>query len=148
MGQLDGKVALVTGANSGIGRATAVLFAEEGAKVFCVSRRVDANQEVVDQIVEEGGIAASVSADLSVQEECRKAVDACIAEYGRVDVLVNSAGIADKHKPINKCEEDWYDMSSRSTSTAPTGCASTCSKTWKSAARARSSTSRPSAAAA
>lgn len=80
MGQLDGKVALVTGANSGIGRATAVLFAKEGAKVFCVSRRVDANQEVVDQIVEEGGIAASVSADLSVQEECRKAVDACIAE--------------------------------------------------------------------
>lgn len=109
MGQLDGKVALVTGANSGIGRATAVLFAKEGAKVFCVSRRVDANQEVVDQIVEEGGIAASVSADLSVQEECRKAVDACIAEYGRFDVLVNSAGIADKHKPINKCEEDWYD---------------------------------------
>lgn len=109
MGQLDGKIALVTGANSGIGRATALLFAKEGAKVFVVARRAEENQKVVDQIKEDGGVAACFSADLSKQEECRAAVDACLAEYGQIDVLVNSAGIADKHKPINHCEEDWFD---------------------------------------
>ena len=109
MGQLDGKIALVTGANSGIGKATALLFAKEGASVFCVARREDKNQEVVDQIVAEGGTAACFSADVSKMEDCRAAVDACLAEYGRIDVLVNSAGIADKHKPICRCEEDWYD---------------------------------------
>lgn len=109
MGQLDGKIALVTGANSGIGRATALLFAKEGAKVFAVARRAEENQKVVDQIEADGGTAAACSADLSKMEDCRKAVDACLAEYGRIDVLVNSAGIADKHKPINRCEEDWFD---------------------------------------
>lgn len=109
MGQLDGKIALVTGANSGIGRATAKLFASEGAKVFCVARRADKNQEVIDAIEADGGTAAGFSADLSKMEDCRAAVDACLKEYGQIDVLVNSAGIADKHKPINRCEEDWYD---------------------------------------
>lgn len=109
MGQLDGKIALVTGANSGIGRATALLFAKEGAKVFVVARRAEENQKVVDQIKGDGGVAASFSADLSKQEDCRAAVDACLAEYGQIDVLVNSAGIADKHKPINHCEEEWFD---------------------------------------
>lgn len=109
MGQLDGKIALVTGGNSGIGRGCAKLFAQEGAKVFIVARREKENQETVDEIVAAGGTAACFSADLSVMENCRAAVDACIAEYGRIDVLVNSAGIADKHKPVNRCEEDWYD---------------------------------------
>lgn len=109
MGRLDNKVALITGGNSGIGRATARLFAKEGASVFITSRRTESNQEVVDEIKAAGGVAASGAFDLSKMDQCRAAVDACLAEYGRIDVLVNSAGIADKHKPINRCEEDWYD---------------------------------------
>ena len=109
MGRLDNKVALITGGNSGIGRATCRLFAKEGAKVFTCARRADKNQEIVDEITAAGGTIAAISADLSKQEECQKVVDACIAEYGRIDVLVNVAGIADKHKPICRCEEEWFD---------------------------------------
>ena len=109
MGRLDNKVALITGGNSGIGRATVRLFAEEGASVFVVSRREDRNAEIEEEIREAGGTVASAALDLSTAENCRAAVDACLAAFGRIDVLVNSAGIADKHKPINRCEEDWYD---------------------------------------
>ena len=109
MGRLDNKVALITGGNSGIGRATVRLFAQEGAKVFTTARRAEKNKEIVEEVRAQGGIISSFEADLSKQDECRKAVAACLAEYGRIDILVNSAGIADKHKPINVCEEDWYD---------------------------------------
>ena len=109
MGRLDNKVALITGGNSGIGRATVRLFAKEGASVFVVSRRADRNQAIVDEVREAGGTIAAGEFDLSEQAACRAAVDACLAEYGRIDILVNSAGIADKHKPICRCEEDWYD---------------------------------------
>ena len=109
MGRLDNKVALITGGNSGIGRATVRLFAKEGASVFVVSRREDRNAEIEEEIREAGGTVASAALDLSTAENCRAAVDVCLAAFGRIDVLVNSAGIADKHKPINRCEEDWYD---------------------------------------
>jgi len=109
MGRLDNKVALITGGNSGIGRATVRLFAKEGAQVFFVSRREDRNAELEEELRAAGCTAASAALDLSTAENCRAAVDACLAEFGRIDVLVNSAGIADKHKPVSRCDEDWYD---------------------------------------
>ena len=109
MGRLDNKVALITGGNSGIGRACVRLFAKEGAKVFCVSRRPDRNAAICEEVRAAGGTIASGEFDLSEAAACRAAVDACLAEYGQIDILVNSAGIADKHKPVNRCDEDWYD---------------------------------------
>ncbi|WP_062204490.1 SDR family NAD(P)-dependent oxidoreductase [Demequina salsinemoris] len=109
MGALEGKIAIVTGANSGIGRATALLFASEGATVVVSGRRQERNAEVVAQIEEAGGTALAVTSDVSSPEDCRELVDATVAAYGRIDVLVNNAGIADKHMPIDDCTEEWFD---------------------------------------
>jgi NAD(P)-dependent dehydrogenase (short-subunit alcohol dehydrogenase family) len=109
MGRLENKIAIVTGGNSGIGRATAKLFCREGAKVVIACRRESENKKVVDEIAAEGGEIMAVKADLSKKEDCKKVVDETIKKYGRIDVLVNNAGIADRHMPINLCTEEWYD---------------------------------------
>lgn len=109
MGRLDAKIAIVTGGNSGIGRATAALFCKEGAKVVISGRRDEENQKVVSEIRAAGGDIIAVGADVSTKEGCRKIVDETVRQYGRIDVLVNNAGIADKHMPISLCDEDWYD---------------------------------------
>lgn len=109
MGRLEGKIAIVTGGNAGIGRATAELFCKEGAKVVIASRRADNNQKAVDEITAGGGEIMAVNADVSKMEDCRKIVDETIKKYGRIDVLVNNAGIGDKHMPINECSEEWYE---------------------------------------
>ncbi len=108
MGRLDDKVAIVTGGNSGIGRATAQLFVREGAKVVITGRREGNNLEVLAELKALGGDAIAVTADVAKKEDCRKIVAETIAKYGRIDVLVNNAGIADKHMPITACTEDWY----------------------------------------
>ncbi|MFT4108709.1 SDR family NAD(P)-dependent oxidoreductase [Propionicimonas sp.] len=113
MGRLDGKVAIVTGGNSGIGRATVLLFAREGAMVVVSGRRQDANEKVVAEVAAAGGSALAVPADVSVPDDCRRLVDATIAAYGRIDVLVNNAGIADRHLPIDECSEEWFDHVTR-----------------------------------
>ncbi len=110
MGQLDAKVAIVTGANSGIGRATALLFAREGATVVVSGRRQELNEQVVAEITAAGGTALAVQADVAVPGDCRRLVDATIAAYGRIDVLVNNAGIGDRHLPIDECGEEWFDQ--------------------------------------
>jgi NAD(P)-dependent dehydrogenase (short-subunit alcohol dehydrogenase family) len=107
--RLQDKVAVVSGGNSGIGRATAALFAAEGATVVIVARRAAQNQSVVDQIAATGGRISAITADLTIPEECRRVIDQVIAQHGRIDVLVNNAGIADKHMRITRCSEDWYD---------------------------------------
>lgn len=109
MGKLENKIAIVTGGNSGIGKKTAEIFCKEGAKVVIACRRQEENEKAVKEITAMGGEIMAVDVDLSTPEGCHKAVDATIEKYGRIDVLVNNAGIADKHKPINKCTEDWYD---------------------------------------
>jgi len=109
MGRLDDKVAIVTGSNSGIGRATAILFSKEGAKVVISGRRVEENKKVLAEIDAQGGEAIAVQADVSRPEDCKRLVDETIRKYGRIDVLVNNAGIADKHMPIDLCTEEWYD---------------------------------------
>ena len=109
MGRLDGKIAIVTGGNSGIGKATAKLFCQEGAKVVIAARREEENQKTVDEITADGGEVSYVCADVTVMEDCHKVVDYTIEKYGRIDVLVNDAGIADKHRPINRCDEEWFD---------------------------------------
>jgi NAD(P)-dependent dehydrogenase (short-subunit alcohol dehydrogenase family) len=109
MGRLDGKIAIITGGNSGIGRATAKLFCQEGAKVVIAARRADKNQETVEEITALGGEIIAVQADVSKKEDCKRVVEETIKKHGRIDVLVNNAGIADRHMPINLCDEEWYE---------------------------------------
>ncbi len=91
---LGRKISIVTGASRGIGRECAMELAKEGSTVLITARNEVLLSETVDQILEEGGNADFVSADLSSQDGCRKVVDACIDKFGSVDVLVNCAGAA------------------------------------------------------
>ncbi|MBP3853420.1 MAG: glucose 1-dehydrogenase [Erysipelotrichaceae bacterium] len=92
MGKLEGKVAIITGSTSGMGRDTAYLFAKEGAKVVITGRNEQRAQEVVDTIKEQGGQAIYVIADTSQPESAQQIFDATMDAYGTVDILFNNAG--------------------------------------------------------
>jgi NAD(P)-dependent dehydrogenase (short-subunit alcohol dehydrogenase family) len=92
MGKLDGKVVILTGASSGMGKATAKILAAEGASVVVTARRVDKIQQTVDEINADGGKAIAVPSDVSVEADWGKVVNAALEKYGRIDVLVNNAG--------------------------------------------------------
>ena len=109
MNRLTGKIAIVTGSSSGIGRATAELFAKEGANVVLTARRLDKLEEVAAVCRSYGVEALTVQADLSKPADCVKAVDETIKAFGRIDILVNNAGIADKHRPITECTPEFWD---------------------------------------
>ena len=92
---LTGRVALITGASShGIGNESAKLLAAHGAKVFLTARRETQLQQAVKEIEEAGGVAAYRVTDVSVEEECKAAVEACVAEFGQLDIMVLAAGIS------------------------------------------------------
>jgi NAD(P)-dependent dehydrogenase (short-subunit alcohol dehydrogenase family) len=112
MQRLQGKTALVVGAGSigpgwGNGKATAVTFARQGAKVFCVDRNAEAAQETAAIIVGEGGVAAAFTADVSRADEVAAMVAACLGAYGRIDVLDNNVGIAETGGVTEVSEADW-----------------------------------------
>lgn len=109
MKRLNGKIAIITGGNSGIGYATAKLFCEEGAKVVIASRRDEKNNEIVKELSALGGEIISVQADVSKMEDCKRIVETTIEKYGHIDILVNNAGMADRHMPVTLCSEEWYD---------------------------------------
>src|SRR5499427_9031820 len=93
MKTLDGKVTIVAGGGTGIGRATAELFANEGARVVIFGRRPEPLAETVTAISEAGGVATAVSGDVGSEADVAKLVGAARTEYGGVDVLVNSAAV-------------------------------------------------------
>ena len=90
---LEGKIALVTGASSGIGAATAVALAAAGASVAISARRKDRLDELAGQIAAAGGKALALPGDMAVQADAVKAVEDTVAHFGRIDILINSAGI-------------------------------------------------------
>lgn len=92
MGQLDGKVAVITGSTSGMGRETAYLFAKEGAKVVVTGRNEERAKAVVDKIKADGGEAIYVIVDTSNLEDVNKIYDATMKAYGTIDILFNNAG--------------------------------------------------------
>lgn len=92
-GRLAGKVALVTGASSGIGAAAALALAQAGAAVALSARRADRLATLVDRIRADGGTALALPGDIAVQADATGAVDDTIARFGRIDILVNSAGV-------------------------------------------------------
>ncbi len=91
MGQLDGKVAIVTGAGRGIGRAVALLFAREGARVAVVSRTASTVRDVVAAIEAAGGTALGIACDVTDKAQIMDAVNRTVASFGTVDILVNNA---------------------------------------------------------
>ena len=107
--KLSGKVALITGAGSGFGRATAVLFAKEGAKVVVADLNSDAAKETVDIIKRQGDEAMSVKADVSNAADCAAMIDAAVGQFGKLDILHNNAGIAQVMTPIVDMEEEVWD---------------------------------------
>jgi NAD(P)-dependent dehydrogenase (short-subunit alcohol dehydrogenase family) len=106
--KLEGKIAIVTGASSGIGEATAFMLAKEGAAVVLAARRKDRLEANAGRIRESGGKALVVAADVTKIDDCERIIEEAISEFGRIDILVNNAGIADKHMPIDECSTDWW----------------------------------------
>ena len=107
MGSLTGKRALITGGASGIGRATALLFAREGAAVAVVDLDEAGGQAVVEMIVGEGGQAIFVRCDVSQAADCQRAVQQTVDELGGLDILFNNAGIIRRADVIGTTEEEW-----------------------------------------
>lgn len=107
MGKLDGKVAIVTGASSGMGRESAKLFAKEGAKVVVTGRNEERANAVVDDIKAAGGEAIAVIVDMANLDEVPKIFEAAMDEYGTVDVLFNNAGMLSMSPLMDLSIEEW-----------------------------------------
>ena len=93
MGRVQNKACVVTGAGSGIGKATALRLAEEGGKVVVSDINLDSAKKVTEEINSAGGIAVSVAADVSDDKQAQNLIDVCVKEFGTVHVVVNSAGV-------------------------------------------------------
>ena len=108
MGKLAGKVALVTGASSGIGRAVALGYAAEGAAVALVARRARLLQDVAREIERRDGRALAVPADISDERQGAAAVEAALKAFGRLDILFNNAGVLQRAAPLHRTAvEEW-----------------------------------------
>ena len=103
MDRLKGKVAVITGGNSGVGEATAKLFAKEGAVVVITARREAALTKVAEEIKAAGGEAFAVSTDISKPEDPERLMELVLKKYGKIDILINNAGILETGlKPIDR----------------------------------------------
>ena len=109
MGRLDGKIAVVTGGNSGIGEATAKLFAREGATVVITARREEELKRVANEIAVEGGNCVYIPGDVTVTADVDNVMDKTVEMFGRIDILVNNAGVGDCHKSTLNMEDDFWD---------------------------------------
>jgi NAD(P)-dependent dehydrogenase (short-subunit alcohol dehydrogenase family) len=106
--RLQGKVGLITGGTSGIGSATAIRFAREGAKVCITGRNAGRGAEVVRAVEQAGGEALFVRADVCLAGDCRRAVDRTLERFGRIDILFNNAGVFHP-KTVPECTEQEWD---------------------------------------
>lgn len=95
MGRLTGKTCIITGGNSGVGAATAILFAKKGANVVISARRKGPLEEVANKITAAGGKVLAVPTDISKNEDCLALMKATVEKFGGIDVLVNNAGVLD-----------------------------------------------------
>ncbi|MDA0304846.1 MAG: SDR family NAD(P)-dependent oxidoreductase [Proteobacteria bacterium] len=117
--RLKDKIAIIFGAGqapgetpaTGNGRATALLYAREGAKVMAVDRNLDSAEETATMIRDEGGAAKAVTCDVTIEDQVKAAIDACVAEWGRINILHNNVGISVEggDAPITEIESDAFD---------------------------------------
>jgi NAD(P)-dependent dehydrogenase (short-subunit alcohol dehydrogenase family) len=106
--RLKGKVALITGGTSGIGSATAIRFAREGAGVAITGRNPERGAEVVGEITANGGEAIFIRSDVRLAAECRNAVERTLERFGKIDILFNNAGVFHP-RTIPECSEEEWD---------------------------------------
>ncbi|WP_026674643.1 SDR family NAD(P)-dependent oxidoreductase [Alkalihalobacterium bogoriense] len=106
--RLEGKVAIITGASSGIGRATAFRFAEEGAKLVLTDIKIDQGQQLQQTLTNDGYDALFVKADVTNETEIQQVVNKTISQFGRIDILFNNAGIGNEEKRlVDMKSEEW-----------------------------------------
>jgi len=108
--KLSGKVAIVTGGTSGIGAATAVLFAAEGAEVVLTGRRAALGERTVEALGRYGVRGVYVEADHTKLEDCERSIAETVRQFGRVDILFNNAGVVMKGTAESTTEEDWASL--------------------------------------
>ena len=104
--KLEGKVAIVTGASAGIGRAIATLFAKEGAVVYAVARRTERLKMLQENTKDYAGKVIPYSADLRVREQSERIIDLACKDQGKLDILVNNAGVMDDFSPIGEVSDE------------------------------------------
>lgn len=109
MARLEDKVAIITGATAGMGKAMAELFSKEGASVVLFARREERLQNLVAEIEDAGGKAVYYAGDISKQEDIDALVDLAINEYGKIDIAINNAGIMDNFKTIVNVDDETWD---------------------------------------
>ena len=105
--RLMDKVTIITGGTSGIGRATAILFAQEGAKVSITGRNESRGQKVVNEVKKKGGEAIFIRADVRFAEECQRSVEKTLQAFDRLDILFNNAGVWFPNTVVDCTEEEW-----------------------------------------
>lgn len=108
--RLEGKVAVVTGAASGMGKAIAELYAAEGAKVVVADMNFDGADAVVQGISSNGGTAKAVKVNVTSQKDIDNMIDTAVNEFGTLDILVNNAGIMDGFEPVGEITDEKWDL--------------------------------------
>jgi len=107
MGRVQGKVAIVTGGRKGLGRASAILLAKEGAKVVITDRKAEGAQDVLEDIRQSGGAAIFVQQDVSKEEDWQRIMKEAVDRFGKLDVLVNNAGVGAGKSIEDITLEEW-----------------------------------------
>ncbi|MFS0752394.1 SDR family oxidoreductase [Oceanobacillus sp. 1P07AA] len=108
--KLQNKVAIVTGAASGMGKAIATLYASEGAKVIVADLNEEGAQSVVEEITNNNGVATAIKVNIAQKEDIDKMIDTAVETYGTLDILVNNAGIMDGFEAVGDIEDDRWDL--------------------------------------